>query len=174
MCRVTCEWLFDLQNITATTLYTVRVSCFDVSCIVRGRNANWEEGFSDLKQTKNRVRKFFNGCVGELVSTYSSRRARKSGSPETGGLTLGVTPRNYLLSRLVKASYPVWLIPVSPPNPNRTILSKRSRLFACNRGESVALGRRRPWANRLFSKSMKRKILNFLHEVEKMISVISV
>ena len=33
---------------------------------------------------------------------------------------------------------------------------------------------RQPWANRLFSKSMKGKILNFLHEVEKMISVISV
>ena len=29
-----------------------------------------------------------------------------------------------------------------------------------------------PWANRLFSKSIKGKILNFLHEVEKMISVI--
>ena len=33
---------------------------------------------------------------------------------------------------------------------------------------------RQPWANRLFSKSMKGKILNFLHEVKKMISVISV
>ena len=31
-----------------------------------------------------------------------------------------------------------------------------------------------PWANRLFSKSMKGKILNLLHEVEKMISVISI
>ena len=31
-----------------------------------------------------------------------------------------------------------------------------------------------PWAHRLFSKSMEGKILNFLHEVEKMISVISV
>ena len=41
------------------------------------------------------------------------------------------------------------------------------------RGESAALGRRMPWTNRLFSKSMKRKILNFLHEGEKMISVIS-
>ena len=41
------------------------------------------------------------------------------------------------------------------------------------RGESAALGRRMPWANRLFSKSMKGKILNFLHEIEKMISVIS-
>ena len=36
------------------------------------------------------------------------------------------------------------------------------------------LGRRMPWANRLFSKSMKGKILNFLHDIEKMISVISV
>ena len=43
-----------------------------------------------------------------------------------------------------------------------------------SRGGSAAVGRRKPWANRLFSKSMKGKILNFLHEVEKMISVISV
>ena len=42
------------------------------------------------------------------------------------------------------------------------------------RGESAVSGRRMLWANRLFSKSMKGKILNFLHEVEKMISVISV
>ena len=42
------------------------------------------------------------------------------------------------------------------------------------RGESAALGRRMPWANRLFSKIMKGKILNFSHEVEKTISVISV
>ena len=41
-------------------------------------------------------------------------------------------------------------------------------------GESAALGQRMPWANRIFSKSMKGKILNFLHEVAKMISVISV
>ena len=41
-------------------------------------------------------------------------------------------------------------------------------------GESTALGRRMPWTNRLVSKSMKGKILNFLREVEKMISVISV
>ena len=40
------------------------------------------------------------------------------------------------------------------------------------RGESTALGTL--WANCLFSKSMKGKILNFLHEVGKMISVISV
>ena len=40
-------------------------------------------------------------------------------------------------------------------------------------GESAALGWFMPWANGLFSKSMKGKILNFLHEVEKMISVIS-
>ena len=33
---------------------------------------------------------------------------------------------------------------------------------------------RQPWASRLFSKSMKVKILNFLHEVEKMISIIAV
>ena len=32
------------------------------------------------------------------------------------------------------------------------------------REELAALGRRMPWANRLFSKSMKGKILNFLHE----------
>ena len=31
-----------------------------------------------------------------------------------------------------------------------------------------------PWSNRLFSKSIKGKILNFSHEVEKMISTISV
>ena len=31
-----------------------------------------------------------------------------------------------------------------------------------------------PWANRLFSKSMNGKILNFLHEVEEVISVISI
>ena len=42
------------------------------------------------------------------------------------------------------------------------------------RGESAPLGRRTPWTNRLFSKTMKGKILNFFHEVEKMISVISV
>ena len=42
------------------------------------------------------------------------------------------------------------------------------------RGESAALGRSMPWANRLFSKSMKGKILNFLHEAEKMISVTTV
>ena len=42
------------------------------------------------------------------------------------------------------------------------------------RGESAALGRRMPWANRLFSKSTKRTILNFLHKFEEMISVISV
>ena len=41
-------------------------------------------------------------------------------------------------------------------------------------GESAALGRRMPWADRFFTKKMKGKILNFLHEVEKMISVISV
>ena len=35
------------------------------------------------------------------------------------------------------------------------------------RGESAAMGRRMRWANRLFSKIMKRKILNFLHEVQK-------
>ena len=45
--------------------------------------------------------------------------------------------------------------------------------FLC-RGESAALGRRMPWANRFVSKSMKGKILNFLREVEEMISVISV
>ena len=39
--------------------------------------------------------------------------------------------------------------------------------------ESPALGHRKTWDNRLFSKSMKGKILNFL-EVEKMISAISV
>ena len=42
------------------------------------------------------------------------------------------------------------------------------------RGELAALGRRMPWANRLFSKSMKRNILFFLHKVEEMILVISV
>ena len=43
-----------------------------------------------------------------------------------------------------------------------------------SRGESAALGRRMPWSNHLFLKSMEGKILNFLHEVEKMILVISV
>ena len=43
-----------------------------------------------------------------------------------------------------------------------------------NRRESAALDQRMLWANRLFSKTMKGKILNFLYEVEKMISVISV
>ena len=43
-----------------------------------------------------------------------------------------------------------------------------------NRGESAALGRCISWANRLFSKSMKGNILNFSHEVEKMISVVFV
>ena len=38
----------------------------------------------------------------------------------------------------------------------------------------VGESRRMPWASRLFSKSMKGKILIFLHEVEKIISVISV
>ena len=41
--------------------------------------------------------------------------------------------------------------------------------FSEDRGESAALGRCMPWADRLFSKSMKGKILHFLHEVEKMI-----
>ena len=40
------------------------------------------------------------------------------------------------------------------------------------RGQSAALGRRMPWATRLFSKSMKGKISNFLHDVTKIISVI--
>ena len=52
-------------------------------------------------------------------------------------------------------------------NPMATKKPRRRR-------ESAALGRRMPWANRLFSKSMKTKILNFLHEVEKTISVISI
>ena len=43
-----------------------------------------------------------------------------------------------------------------------------------SRGESAALGQRMPWANRLFSKSIKGTVLNFLHEFDKMISVISV
>ena len=43
-----------------------------------------------------------------------------------------------------------------------------------SRGESAALAQRMPWANRLFSKSIKGKVLNFLHEFDKMISVISV
>ena len=43
-----------------------------------------------------------------------------------------------------------------------------------HRAESAALGWRMPWANHLVSKSIKEKISNFLHEVEKMISVISV
>ena len=41
-----------------------------------------------------------------------------------------------------------------------------------SRGESAALGRRVPRANLPFLKGMKGKILNFLREVEKMISVI--
>ena len=56
------------------------------------------------------------------------------------------------------------------------ILNRLNLEFFLNtvRGESAALGRSMPWANRLFSKSMKGKILNFLHEDEKMILVISV
>ena len=46
-------------------------------------------------------------------------------------------------------------------------------VYVC-KGESTALGRRIPWANRLFSKSIKGKIFNYIHEVEKMISVSSV
>ena len=42
------------------------------------------------------------------------------------------------------------------------------------RGELAALGRRLPCATFLFSKSMKGKILNILHDVEKVISVISI
>ena len=38
--------------------------------------------------------------------------------------------------------------------------------------ESETLGRRMPWATYLFSKSIKGIILNFLHEVEKVILVI--
>ena len=45
--------------------------------------------------------------------------------------------------------------------------------YLCVFKESAALGRGMPWATFLF-KSMKGKILNFLHEIEKMISVISV
>ena len=49
------------------------------------------------------------------------------------------------------------------------------KLYHSEHGDQdQTLGRRIPWANRLFSRSMKRKILNFLHEVEEMISVISV
>ena len=44
----------------------------------------------------------------------------------------------------------------------------------CTEAELATLEWRMPWANRLFSKSRKRKILNFLHEVEKIISVISI
>ena len=43
-----------------------------------------------------------------------------------------------------------------------------------DKGESATLGPHKPWGNRLFSKSMKGKILIFLHEVDKMISLISV
>ena len=46
-------------------------------------------------------------------------------------------------------------------------------LYITSRGESAALGRRMLWGNCLFLQSMKEKILNFLHEVEKIISVIS-
>ena len=42
------------------------------------------------------------------------------------------------------------------------------------RGGLAALSWRMPWANGPFSKSMEGKMFNFLHEVEKMISVISV
>ena len=35
------------------------------------------------------------------------------------------------------------------------------QIKAKGRGESAALGQRMPWANRLFSKSIKGKILNF-------------
>ena len=45
--------------------------------------------------------------------------------------------------------------------------SEKKKLKIECRKESAALGRRIPWANRLFSKSMEWKILNFLHEFEK-------
>ena len=49
-----------------------------------------------------------------------------------------------------------------------------SQITYQSRGESAALGRRMPRPNRRFTKSMRGKVLNFLHVVEKMISVISV
>ena len=55
---------------------------------------------------------------------------------------------------------------------NTNFREKLSKITKFSRGESAALGQRMSWANRLFSKSMTRKILNFLHEVEKKISVI--
>ena len=75
--------------------------------------------------------------------------------------------------------------PSLPPKPhviNGHPFTKRKYLQALDviffsrssRRESEALSRRMPWAKCLFSKSMKGKILNFLHEVEKMISIISV
>ena len=54
------------------------------------------------------------------------------------------------------------------------VIVKKNHLRHIGGRASAALGRRMSWADRLFSKSMKGKILNFLHEVEKMISVISV
>ena len=59
----------------------------------------------------------------------------------------------------------------------KTKLSSRGSRRCQNfyyRGDSAVLDRRKPWANRLFLKSMRGNILNILHEVEKMISVISV
>ena len=62
------------------------------------------------------------------------------------------------------------------PNGKLTQILARGKIKSLN-GKYVrdCIGEsRQPWANRLFSKSMQGKILNFLHEVEKMISVMSV
>ena len=58
-------------------------------------------------------------------------------------------------------------------NAKKLLTKRQKKYWTISRGELAALNRRMPWANRLFLKNMKGKFLNFLHEVEKMISVIS-
>ena len=64
--------------------------------------------------------------------------------------------------------------PLNYINLSNNYRSVRTARHQSCTGESAALGRRMPWANRIFSKSMKVKILNFLREVEKIILVIFV
>ena len=82
---------------------------------------------------------------------------------------------SYITTRIVKTYTSVAEISRMPVENQITTLSvvKIAIKFSPCRGESAALGRRVPWANSIFSKSTKGKILNFLHQVEKMISVIS-
>ena len=75
----------------------------------------------------------------------------------------------YIIKKSRRRRHRVW-----PVFAGSLYVYKYTKIDVTSREESAALGRRIPWANRLFSKSMEGKVLNFLHEVEKMISVISV